>query len=169
MPYIAIDPNTIKVGDPITKELLDLIRDNFEAHESLINGLGTTGGSVFIFDGAIHLANFDEDRPDVFYYKATQDFEISDFRAQIYAKGAIVSGILALDLQKSIDTEDANFNTCLTADLQFNFASDADYLEKVAAIDPASNSVVAGEVLRIVVTGLPTGFNDKILVNISGE
>lgn len=169
MSYADIDINTIKVGDPITKELLDLIRANFIDHESRLNQSETTGGSVFILDSAIHLANFSADRPDVFYYKATQDFDISEFRVQIFDKGTIVSGILALDLQKSVDTNNANFNSVLSANLQFDFSTDASYSEKVGTINSSVSQVTPGEVIRIVVTGLPTGFKDKILVVIGGE
>jgi hypothetical protein len=169
MSYLEIDDNIIKVGDPITKELLDLIKTNFADHETRIAANETTGGSVFILDSAIHLANFNPDSPDVFYYKAIQDFDVAEFRAQLFNKGSIAAGTLALDLQKSVDTNDSNFNSILSGSLQFDFSTDASYSEKVATIDTSVNSINAGEVLRIVVVGMPPGFKDKILVNIEGE
>lgn len=169
MSFTPIDVDVIKVGDPITKEILDLIKDNFDDHEDRLNASETTGGSVFIFNSAIHLANFDSTRTDVFYYKATQNFSVTDFRAQIYNKGSISSGFLTMDLQKATNTNNSNFNSILNASLSFNFATDASYLEKVASIDSSAAAVAAGEVIRIVVSGVPTGFNDKVLVVIGGE
>lgn len=169
MAFTSIDSNAIKVGDPITKELLDTIKANFDDHETRINQNETTGGSVFIFNGAIHLANFDSSRPDVFYYKANQDFIVTDFRGQIFNKGSVSSGTLSIDLEKATDTNNANFNSILTSTISFNFASDSSYSEKVAVINSSISSITTGEVLRIKVSSIPSGFNDKILVSIGGE
>lgn len=167
MAFLVIDPNTIKVGDPITKELLDLVKNNFDNHEFRLNQFETTGGQVFILNSAFHLGNLNTNDPFIFYYKATQDFDLTDFRAQIFNKNGITSGTLGFDLQKSVDTNYANFNTVLTADLNFNFATDANYAEKTASFSPSS-TVQVGDVLRIEVTSMPLGFKDKILIYLGG-
>lgn len=169
MAYEEIDIDTIKVGDPITKELLDLIKDNFTDHETRINAAETTGGSVFIFNGDLSLKNFNQADPYILYYKAMQNFSVSEFRAQLFSKGGVVSGSLSLDIQKSSDTNDANFNTILSSDLSFNFASDAAYSQKVATINSSLSNISIDDVLRIEVTSIPSGFSGKVLLNIGAE
>lgn len=157
------------VGDPLVKEYFDRIKANFDDHESRINSLATSGGTVFIFNGDVDFEDFSSLEPDIFYYKARQDFSVNDFRAQLFGKDGVVSGNLVIDLQKSVDTNDANFATILTSSLSFNFASDAAYSEKVGSIDSALNDILTDEVLRVKVTGLPTGYYGKILLSIGAQ
>lgn len=169
MAFTSIDANTIKVGDPITKELLDLVKSNFDDHETRINNNETTGGTVFVFNGFVQLAGLDANDPHVIYVKALQNFVVTDFRAQIFDKGSVVAGNLTFDLQKATNTNNANFNTILNTDLSFNFAVDASYLEKNASLNATLTSILTGEVLRVKVESTPTDFGGKVLISISGE
>ena len=167
MAYTPIDPNTIKVGDPITKELLDLIESNFTDHEERINNNEASGGSVHVLNAAFHLGNLNTTDPVIFYYKAARAMDITDFRVQIFNKGSITTGTLSIDLEKSVDTNPSNFNSILSADVSFNFASAANYSEAVGTLTVGSE-VDEGEVIRVKITGVPAGFNDKILIVIAG-
>lgn len=169
MPFESIDINTIKVGDPITKDLLDKIKSNLDDLDERSNQLESTGGTVHIFNGDISLAGFSSSDPVVFYIKAQKNFSITEVRGQIFDKGSVSLGTLSLDVEKSIDTNDANFNSILSSDLSFNFASDASYSEKTATINTSVNDIVAGEILRVVVTSTPNNFGGKILLLIGAE
>lgn len=169
MAFVAIDSNTIKVGDPITKELWDLIKSNFDNLDLRVNSLATSGGTIFIFNGDIDFVGFSLTYGDIFYYKARQDFSINDFRAQLFDKQGVTSGNLVIDLQKATDTNDANFSTILTTTINFNFAVDAAYSEDVALIDSALNDILTGEVIRVKVTNIPTGYYGKILLSIGAQ
>lgn len=169
MAYTPDDPNIRKVGDPIKAELLRRISTNITDLDERINSVETTGGSVFILNDVACLAGLDSTDPFIFYYKVTQDFSITDFRVQIFNKGSVSSGSLAFDLQKSTDTNNANFNTVLTSDLSFNFATDASYAEKVASINSSVSDIVAGSVLRIEVKSTPANFGGKVLIVIGAE
>lgn len=169
MAFVPLDPNKIKVGDPITKEILDAIKDSLNDLDSRVTSLSVSGGSVYIFNGDVSFTNYSSSKSDIFYYTARQDFSINDFRARLFTKDGISSGTLSLRLEKSNDTNDANFNTVLTSDLSFNFATDADYLEKIAVLNPAQNDITTGQVLRIKVIGIPTAFSGKIMISIGGQ
>lgn len=169
MAFLPIDSNTIKVGDPITKDLWDLIKSNFDDHELRINSLTTATGTVFIFNGDIDFSGFRISQPDIFYYKARQDFSVNDFRVQLFTKQGLTSGSLVIQLEKSVDTNNANFSTILTGPISFNFASAADYSQQVAGIDSGLNELITDSVLRIRVTNIPTGFTGKILVSIGAQ
>jgi hypothetical protein len=169
MAFTPDDPNIRKVGDPLTAEIMQRIWDNLTDLDSRQNASETTGGSVFIFNGDISLAGLDPLDPVVFYYKATQDFSITDVRGQIFSKGSYTIGTLALDVEKATNTNDANFNSILSSVLSFDFATDPSYHEDVAGINTSLNDIVAGEVIRVVVTSTPTNFGGKLLLTIGAE
>lgn len=174
MAFTTIDPNTIKIGDPITKNLWDLIKNNFDDHETRINSLATSGGTVFILNGDVSLVGFNINNPNIFYYKARQDFSINDFRVQLFTRQGIVTGNLTLDLQKATNTNDTNFATILTTPLSINFASAADYSEHAASINSSLNNILTGQVLRVKITNIPVNgfgynFSDSIMVSIGAQ
>jgi hypothetical protein len=169
MAFETIDVNTIKVGDPITKELLDLIKANLDDLDERLNQSETTGGAVNILNQEINLAGLPTYDPFVFYFKAPSNFTLSEVRAQIFDKGSIAFGALSLDVQKSTDTNDANFNSVLSSDLSFNFASDPSYTSKVATINSSVSNFSTGNVLRVEITSLPSNFGGKILLYIGAE
>jgi hypothetical protein len=166
MAFITIDSNTIKVGDPITKDIMDLIKDNLDDLNTRVSGLSVSGGSIYILNGDVSLIGYSSLRQDIFYYKAKQDFSVNEFSVQLFSKQGITSGNLVLDIQKSSNTNDANFSTILTTPLSFNFASDADYSSLSASIDSGANDITTNQVLRIKITNVPAGFSGSILINV---
>jgi hypothetical protein len=172
MAFNPIDSNTIKVGDPITKDILDLIKANFDDHESRINSLATTGGTVFIFNGDVSFVNYSSLRSDIFYYTARQDFSINDFRARLFTKDGITSGNLTFRLEKSNNPGDAgfpSFSSVLTQDISFNFATDTDYTERVGSLNASLNDITTNQILRVKIIGIPAGFTGKILLSIGAQ
>lgn len=166
MAFVPIDINTIKVGDPITKEIMDLVKYNLDDLDLRLSSLSVSGGSIYILNGDVSLIGYSSTRQDIFYYKAKQDFAVNEFSVQLFTKQGVTSGNLVLDIQKAINTNDANFSTILTTPLSFNFASDADYSSKSATIDSGANNITSNQVLRIKITNVPTGFSGSILINV---
>jgi hypothetical protein len=166
--FNSIDSNVIKVGDPITKDLLENIKENFDNHEIRISSLSAAGGNIPIFNGDVEFSNFNQSKPDIFYYTARQGFSINDFRIRLFTKGFSV-GTLSFDLQKSNDPNDANFSSILTSDIVFNFGIEQDYSFKVAAINAGINDITAGQIIRVKVTSYPTGFVNKVLMSIGAQ
>jgi hypothetical protein len=129
----------------------------------------TSGGTVFIFNGDVSFVGFNISQPNIFYYKARQDFSINDFRAQLFDKQGISVGNLVIELEKSIDTNNANFSSILSTPISFDFATDLDYAEDVALIDSLQNSIFTDDVLRVKVTNIPSGFSGNILLSIGAQ
>ena len=169
MPFITIDPNKIKVGDPITSDILNQIKSNEDFLDSEITNIQTSLGSVTVINGDVSFVGYSALKPVISTHKVIQNFSVNNFRVQLFSKQGLVSGSLTLRLEKSVNTNEANFVTILNTDLVFNFATDTDYMEKVASINPLLNSVTTGNVLRIKVISLPTGFNGDILISLSGQ
>ena len=171
MSFVSIDSNTIKVGDPITKDILDLIKDNFDNHELRINSLATTGGTVFIFNGDVNFSGYSTSNPNIFYYKARQDFSINDFRVQLFSKQGISSGTLSLDLQKSsLSTNDSSFSSVLSSALTIDFSTDPDFTHvESASINPSSNDILTDNIIRVRILSIPSGFSGLILMSIGAQ
>jgi hypothetical protein len=166
MAFTPIDLATIEVGDPITKEVMDLIKYDLDDLDSRVSSLSVSGGSIYILNGDVSLKGYSTLNPSIFYYKAKQSFSINEFSAQLFTKLGVTSGNLVFQLEKSSDTNDANFSSILTTPISFNFASDADYSSRSAVIDSGLNNFVSGQVLRVKITGIPAGFSGNILMNI---
>lgn len=171
MSYSPLDSNKLKVGDPISKSLLDQINFNLIDHEDRINSLQNTGGTVHVLNGDFSFLNFSISSPNIFYYTARQNFSVNDFRVRLFTKGSTTSGTLSFVLEKSANPNNANFNTILTQNLSFNLATDADYAEKVASINSVSNTnnLVTGEILRIRVVSHPVTFKESVLISIGAQ
>lgn len=167
--FIEILSSWIRVGAALKKELFDAIKGNLDDHENRLSSLETSGGTVFIFNGDVNLIGFDINQPDIYYYKAVNDFSVNDFRVQLFSKLGVSSGNLTIQLEKATDTNNANFSSILTTALGFNFATDADYTEKNALINSSLNEVVTGQVLRVRITNKPESFNGKILMSIGAQ
>lgn len=169
MAFTSIDIDTIKVGDPITKDIMDAIKYSLDDLDSRVSTLSISGGSVYVLNGDFSLVGYSSSQQDIFYYKAKQDFSVNEFSVQLFSKQGISLGDLVLDIQKSSDTNDSNFSSMLTTSLSFDFAVDGDYSFKSASIDSGLNDLTSGQVLRIKVTGVPAGFSGKILINIGAQ
>jgi hypothetical protein len=173
MAFVPIDVNKIKVGDPITADLLQTIKSNFDDHEFKISSLSITGGSVYILNGDFSFINFNSDPTgqgtSIWHYKARTDFSINDFRIQLFDRSGYVNGELSFELEKASNTNPSNFTTILNSPLTFNFFSDGDYTEKVASIDGTKNDITTGQVLRLRVVSRPGSFYSSVLIAISGE
>jgi hypothetical protein len=57
----------------------------------------------------------------------------------------------------------------LTSDVSFNFATDTDYTERVGSLNASLNDITTGQILRVKITGIPSGFSGKILLSIGAQ
>jgi hypothetical protein len=168
MAFTSIDPNKIKVGDPITKDLLNIIKDSLDDLNTRVQDLVDAGVTTYVINGDVSFYGYDPADPSIFYYKVRNLFSISDFRVQLFSKQGISTGVLSLDLQKSPNTNDATFESILNSSLNIPFSTSLDYSQHVSSIDGDKNDLQLDEVLRVKVLSLPAGFTGKILISISG-
>lgn len=169
MAFLTIPASATDVGAPITKDLMDKLRTNGEDHEVRISAMEANASVVYIVNGDMSFAGFDITNPNIFYYKAKTSIVITDFRVQLFTKEGISSGILAFDLQKATNTNDANFATILTGNLSINFATATDYTEYTGTLDGTKTTIALGSVLRIKVASLPSGFRGQILISVGAQ
>lgn len=170
MAFETIDPNKIKVGDPITKELLDTIKGNFDDLDTRVNNLSITASGIFyILNGDFSFMNYTAQDQYIFYYAARRSFTLNEFRVQLFTKGGLTSGFLTFDLEVGPTTQNSLFTSILDQELSFNFAIDSNYVAKNAVFEAGQNSISVGQIIRIKVSTVPIGFKEKIMISLGGE
>lgn len=169
MAYQTIDPNTIKVGDPVTKEILNLIKANFDDHEERLSTLAGGSGKIIFFNELILIRDYKiSDLDGVVYFEVANDCIITECSLQIFGKNGITVGIAEVDIKKNNSTNNSGFNSILTNTPKVNFATDADYSKKFGVINNSLQAFVAGDILRLDILSLPEGI-DKIKFHARGE
>jgi hypothetical protein len=169
MAYIPIDLSTIKVGDPIKKELLDLVRNNFEDHESRIQIIaGGSGKIALINEDAYVLANASGLLTGCFYVEVIQACIITEGSIQLFAKANATSGTLTVDVKKNTTTNPSGFNSVFSTPPTLNLAVVADYSKNAGIINPAAQALAVGDILRVDITALPTALK-RFRINLIGE
>lgn len=169
MSFVIIDSNKIKVGDPITKELWDAIKNNFDDIDTRVNNLAVSGSNVYIINEAVNFLSYKNSNSDFWYYKVPVNMVITGMNVQLFSKDGISSGSFTVDLQKGTSTDNSTFNTVLTSAVTFNFAIDVSYSVKSASLDPSSSILLAGDVLRLNLSSYPAGFKGRVLFLIWGS
>lgn len=168
MPFTAISNAAIAVGKAIKQELWQLVKDNFDDHESRLGDLETAGSLIQIFDETVYSASASSSLTGLLYYRAKQAIKIVRVQVQIFEKGSISSGTVSIDCKKA-STLGASFSTILTTQASVNFALDPDYTSDDAVINSSLNSLAIDEFIRIDVTSLPTTPLTKMRIIVYGE
>jgi hypothetical protein len=171
MAYTTLNPATIKVGDPVTKDILDLIKSNFDDHETRINSFEAGSAKIPIFEFLLENSSVNPDLNGIAYYTAVQNFTITECAIKIFQKG-VLSGFLEVDVKKTTTSSlaDASFVSVFTTKPKINYATAVDYQKSTNQIFNAGQVVLAGETLRLDLSTLPTnGIIDKFLIICYGE
>ena len=110
MAFISIPSSLIQVGKAVKKELFDKIKDNFDDHETRINGieLGANKVEVFNFEVIGFINNYTAaELVQIGTHRATSDFTLTEAKLTLMngSSGAssTTSGVLSIDLQISSD------------------------------------------------------------------
>jgi hypothetical protein len=171
MAFVAIDPNSIEVGDPLKKELFDLIRTNEIDLDSRLNQVENTAKKIPFFKFLFINAAVFTTGTGVTYYEADDDFTITDAFIRIFEKGSL-TGALEIDIKKSItDLDGTSFVSIFTTRPKITMASASDYDASTNQVfNPAQISVSKGDFLRLDITEMPTsGVLSRFLISSYGE
>lgn len=169
MAYSPIDLSTIKVGDPIKKELLDKIRNNFQDHEERIQIIAGGSGKIsLINEDAYVLSNASGQLTGCFFVEVIQACIITEGSIQLFAKGSATSGSLTVDVKKNTTTNPSGFNTIFSTPPTLNMAVAADYSKNAGIVNPAAQALAVGDILRVDILGLPSALK-RFRINLIGE
>lgn len=168
MAFTAISNSAIAVGKAIKKELWDLVKGNFDDHESRLLDVETAGSLIPVFDETIYSAVEASTLTGVLYFRAKQAMKVVRVQVQIFEKGSISSGTLSIDCKKAA-TLGAAFSTILTTQASVDFSTDPDFTSDDAVINSSLNSLAIDEYIKIDVTSLPATPLAKMRVVVYGE
>lgn len=120
MAFITLPTVILEVGKAIKKEIFTIIKDNFDDHESRINGieLGANKVEVFNFEVTGFINNYtSSDLVQIGTHRATSDFTLIEAKLTLMNNSSgstsTTSGVLSIDLQRSTD-DGVTFATVLS-------------------------------------------------------
>lgn len=155
MAFISIPSNTIEVGDPIKKELFDLIKSDLDDLDARLTIAAEGSGIVTFFNFMIDVGSYGKTKLE--YYRVPRNCIVSSFIIAIESKSPATSGILSVDLKKSSTLSDASFNSVLTTAPTINVATDPNGYSEAGIINTSVQSLNEGDWLRLDLLSLPTG------------
>jgi len=171
MAFSSIVSGTIAVGKAIKKELFDIIKGNFDDHESRLNLVETNATKVNVLKFDFRNAASFTAMTGAFYFEADQDFTITDAYLRIFETGSL-TGDLEVDLKKSTtDLDGPSFTTIFTTKPSIDFDTASDYDASTNQVfDPGQITIQKGDFLRLDITAMPTsGVLGKFLFTAYGE
>lgn len=164
MAYTPIPTGSIRVGDPITKELWDLLRSNFEDHEERLTVLGGGSGKISLFNTDIKIgSNASGILTGVLYYEVLQSCIITEGAIRLFTKSPATTGSLTVDIKKNTSTNPSGFNSIFSVAPTISMAA-ADYSRNAGTINPAMQTLNVGDILRVDITALPAGLQRFMLL-----
>lgn len=160
MPFITIDPATIEIGDPITKDLWDKVKDNFDSLQSQVTSLSSGSGTVSFFNDDVILNNPNEK----IFVEVLQDCIITEGAIQLFLKAPATTGSITIDIKKNSSTNPSGFTSIFSTLPTLNIATATDYQRQSGIVNPSAQTVTVGTILRFEVTSYPVGLQKIRLV-----
>jgi len=158
MPYTTIDPATIEVGDPIVKDLFDLIKDDLDDHEVRITVLSAGSGKISLINTDIRIGSTDDSfLTGALHFEVIQACIITEGAIQLFERAPATTGSLTVDVKKNTTTNPSGFNSVFTSAPTLNVATAADYDRATGTINPAAQALAVGDIIKVDITSLPAG------------
>lgn len=158
MAFVTINPTTIEVGDAITADLFALIKANEDDLDSRVTTLAAGSGTVSLINTDIRIgSNDDQFLTGALHYEVLQACIVTQGAIQLFEKSPATTGSLTVDVKKNTTTNPSGFNSLFTSAPTINVATAADYDRATGTVNPSTQSLNVGDILRVDITGLPTG------------
>jgi hypothetical protein len=171
MAFTSISSLAISIGSALKKELLDLIKGNFDDHETRINNIESSSSKIPVIKFYVLNGSEFSTGTGLFYWESNDNFTITSAYVQIFEKGSL-TGTFEVDIKKSTtDLDSASFTTIFTTKPSLAFASIADYEKSTNQVfDATKTSMVVGNYLRFDINQMPAGgVMSKFLITVYGE
>lgn len=155
MAFVTIPSASIDVGDPITKDLFDKVKDNFDDHEMRIGSLESSQARIelinAVFVNAVSASSF----TGIFDLNAPQALTITDCYVQIYEKGSL-TGSLEIDVKVNSTPDDVGMTSIFTTLPKITYSGASDYAKSTNQVFNTLNTTLAeGDNIRLDITQLP--------------
>jgi hypothetical protein len=156
MAFDSIASSLYEVGKAIKKELFQKIVLNQADINSRTQILEQGAAKIEIWNDRFLISNPGSSLTGVDLWRAPSEFTLLDAKVGIFEESGI-TGILEMDIQKSVDLNPANFSSVFTTKPSLDFSATSDYDESSNAVfDVAEQTVAAGSWLRLDISSIPT-------------
>jgi hypothetical protein len=156
MAFTPINSSSIFPGKPIKSELFTTIKDNFDDHESRISALSIGATVIELFNEEIIL-NDGYLPTGIAYKESLQPCNITEIAIQLFEKAPATTGSLTIDIKKNTTTNPAGFTSVLSILPTLNMTTATNYQRTTGTINPANQTLAAGNILRFDITAVPAG------------
>jgi len=170
MAFETISSILYDVGRAIRRELWVKTVGNLNDLDSRTQILESGASKVVIWNDSLITRGNSGSLTGIDLWQAPAQFTLLDAKVSIYEKG-VTTGIVEMDIQKSIDLDPNNFQTVFTTkpSVDFDDVGTNDYDESTNSVIDINQSIVsAGEWLRLDASQLPTPSN-RFQIYLIGE
>lgn len=158
MAFTTINPANIEVGDPITADLLTLIKTNFDDHETRILAASTSTAKISLINTDISIGSTASAlNIGCMYVEVLNNCTVTEGSLQLFLKSPATAGSITIDIKKNTSTNPTGFNSVFTVLPTFNIATASDYQKVTGTINPTYQNLVTGDILRLDITSIPVG------------
>ena len=172
MAFVTIPASSIDVGDPLTSDTMNLIKNNEDDLNTRLTSLESGASKIVVLNETVLLGSLATTATGIHFYTAIQDFTITNCKIRIFEKSPITGGILEIDVKVNTTQSDTGMASIFTTKPSINFATASDHdFSTNAVFDNSKINMVTDSVLRFDITSLPsTGGNlGKFQIILFGE
>lgn len=155
MAFLAIDPALVEPGDPVTAELMDLVRTNFDDHESRITATEAAFANTIPLTFEVWGKYSAVAAPNLDVASLVIPFDLTIVGCLIYNRQAGTSGTLEIDLRSG--TAGGAFTTVFTTRPSLAFGTGDEAISSNAIIDATNADALAGQILKLDITSVQEG------------
>jgi hypothetical protein len=159
MAFTTIPSGSLDVGDPLKKELMDLIKSNQDDLDSRVSAVEGNAGKIVIFNEVVlNAASLSGGGTitGIDLYRAESNFNLTDAKVYIFTKGSL-TGNLEIDVQLSSSADFTSSNSVFTTKPKIVYSTASDYDESANTVfNGTYQSITAGQYLRLDVSEVPS-------------
>lgn len=168
MSFVTINSASIEVGDALKAELFTQIKDNFDDHETRIQSLAAGTAKVSLINEDIYVGSTASALlTGVYYVEVLQACTVVEGSIQFFTVSPATSGTLSVDIKKNTSTNPSGFTSLFSSVPSMTIAT-GNYSRSTGTINTSYQSLSVGDILRVDVTGLPSGLQN-FRVTLVGE
>lgn len=172
MAFSSIGASLVAVGAALKQELFQLVKDNFDDHETRINSVEGAINRITPWNGTVTNATTAASITGGFgIYQATADFTLNTAQIGVFDVSATSwTGTLEMDIQKSTSADFTSSTSIFTTKPSIDMTTVSDYDVSTNAVFGAGAAISTGEYIRLDISSLPgNGVLGKIQLLVEGE
>lgn len=156
MPFSSIPSGSIDIGDPVKKELFDLIKNNEDNLDTRLQVVEAFGAGIDVFNFDLRNATNFTTLSNLYRKYITKDQTINECFIQIYAAGSLV-GTVEIDVLRATSLN-GTYTSVFTTKPSIDVGVIADYGVSTNAVFSVSQQALnVGDILKLNITSMPTG------------